>query len=404
MVRRNPGSANAAVAWLAAGMVLALAGCDQVPQTELPGDFDILASDPGTGLPEASFASPQGVAVSRGLAFVANPNVGWSGQTLVFGAGFLTVVRLADGGILERIPVSARNPQVVVAAGDRVVVLCSGATAFDGTTVRPAGDGSVVVLDAARAVAGQSALVREIPVPASAVHPLVGYPSSLALSADGRRAWLGSGTAPALFLVDLDAGTVLRGTTNPVALGDLDAQDTIVVRPGPGGTLLAGRFENNAVVVLDGTTGEPSPSHPVPFPVGTGTQSVGVQDIALRPGASPDVYVLLGLASSITAVDSAQGPAGVRNGFATTGLYPNRLLLDGDRLLVVNSGDNNVTALDPNTGHPLGKVAILPTGTNPYDIAVYADGTRTMAAVTGQQSGSLFVVDLDTAAIVREVR
>ncbi len=400
-MRTNRGTPAAA---LVVVLLLAPAGCDRLPESELSGDFDVPVSDPGGDVTGASFATPQGVAVSQGLAFVANPDVGYSGQTLVFGPGFVTVVRLADGSIVERVPVAARNPQVVAAAGDRVVVLCSGATAFDGTTVRPAGDGSVVVLDAVRAAAGQPSLVREIPVPASLEHPLVGYPSSLALSADGSRAWLGSGTAPALFLVDLDAGTVLRGAANPVALGNLDAQDTIVVRPGPVGSLLVGRFETNEVAVLDASTGASSPAYPVPFPIGAGSGAAGVQDLALRSGGTPDAWVLLGLASSISSIDTALGPAGVRNGFATTGLYPNRMILDGDRLLVVNSGDNNVTAYDAGTGDSLGRVAVFPPGTNPYDIAVYKDGDRTMAAITGQQSGSLFLVDLAHPNEPREVR
>jgi DNA-binding beta-propeller fold protein YncE len=227
----------------------------------------------------------------------------------------------------------------------------------------------------------------------------------VALSADGSRAWIGSGTAPALFLVDLAAGTVLRGADDPVALGSLDVQDTVVVRAGPAGALLVGRFETDEVVVRDAATGEASPSHPDPVAVGPTAAPDGVQDIAYRPGRSPDVFVLLGLASSVASLDLGMGPASVRTRFATTGTYPNRLVFSGNRLLVVNSGDNNVEALDPDTGASLGKVARnLPAGTNPYDLAVWQDGTRTYAAITGQQSDALYVVDLDTGATVREVR
>lgn len=388
--------------WLC--LMLALSGCDRLPLTDLPGGGDLPFPDGGESLPDGSFAAPQGVAVANGLAFVANPNVGYVGQDLAFGRGFVTIIRLSDGVVLDRLPVSARNPQAVVAAGDRVVVLCSGVTSFDGTIVRPAGDGALVILDAVEAAAGRTALVREVPLPRSAEHPLVGYPSTLALLDGGTRAWLGSGTAPALFLVDLEAGTVLRGADAPVVLGDLDAQDSIVVRPGPDGTLLAGRFENDEVLVLDGNTGGPLAAYPAPFVVGDPAQADGVQDLAVRPDGHPDLFVLLGLASQVTAVDTAAGIAGVRNRFATTGPSPNRLVLDRDRLLVVNSGENNVTAFDVATGRALGKVAIFVPRTNPYDLAVYRDGNMTLAAVTGQGVDALFLVDLDTAQILKEVR
>ncbi len=386
--------------WLA----LALTGCESLPDAGTSGEPDGLVQDSGDELPSGSFAGPQGVAVARGLAFVANPNYRYSGQSLVYGKGFVTIVRLADGTVIDRVPTGARNPQAVVASGDRVVVLCSGATFFDGSVVLPQGDGSVLVLDAAEADAGRPSLVREIPLPRSLVHPMVGYPSSITLVLGASRAWLGSGTSPVLFLVDLDGGQVLRGADDPVVLGDTGVQDTIVVRSGAEQILMVGRFESDEVLLLDAVTGAPVQSHLQPFGVGSPGQMDGVLDIVERPGGSPDIFALLGLASSVAAIDSTRGLAGVHNGFAGTWLSPNRIVLDRDRLLVVNSGDNNITAIDATAGTSLGKVAILPVGTNPYDIALFVEGSRRLAVITGQKSQSLYVVDLDDGVVVREVR
>jgi hypothetical protein len=397
--RRFPAPSGAAPLLFA----LAALACEALPAPELPVVRDVPAADTGDAAAAGAFAGPQGVAVANGLAFVANANPSYSGQSLVYGPGSVTVVRLSDGAVLRVLPLAAPNPGAVAAAGNRVVVACSGSTAFDGKVVRPAGDGAVVVLDAATVVSTGVPL-RVIPLPRSADHPLVGYPSSVALFDGGATAWLGSGTAPALFHVDLDAGTVLRGADDPVALGDLAAQDTVVVRAGPRGQLLAGRFEADEVLALDPATGAASSVLPGPFPVGSPGEPDGVLDLAVREGGTPDLYVLLGLASKVAALDTAQGPASVRNAFARTGTFPNRLVTDGDRLLVVDSGDNNVVALDALTGAARGRVVAFPTGTNPYDLALYdADGVP-HAAVTGQQADALFLVDLSRGVVEREVR
>lgn len=392
-----------AMSWPILLTALALAACDALPAPEVPVSLDLPSPDTGDAAEAGHFAGPQGVAVAGGLAFVANANPGYAGQTLVYGPASVTVVRLSDGEVLRVLPLEARNAGAVAAAGNRVVVACSGPTAFDGQVVRPAGDGAVVVLDAATVVA-TGRPERVIPLPRSAAHPLVGYPSSLALFDGGRTAWLGSGTAPALFRVDLDTGAVLRGADDPVALGDLDAQDTVVVRAGPRDTMLAGRFEADEVQVLDPATGLPSAVLPGPFPVGSAGQPDGVLDLAVRPGGTPDVYVLLGLASKVAALDTVQGPAATRHTFARTGTFPNRLVLDGDRLLVVNSGDNNVTALDAVTGASLGRVVKFAAGTNPYDLALWDDGADHYAAVTGQKADVLLLVDRVAGTVVREVR
>lgn len=367
---------------------------------DLPGTPD---PGPDAEVPPPPFAAPQGVAVVGGYAVVANAAFRFDDGGLVFDEGFVTVVRLSDFKVVNRIPTTRKNPQVVAAPGSQVVVLCSGETTWDqdAGVVRPVSEGSIEVLDLAK-IETATAPTRIIPLPLSGSQSLIGYPSSLAVTPDGKYGYLGSGTTAAVFKVDLQAGQVVRGTDNPIALGDLSIQDTLTVENGPPGILFVGSFNRDLVFVLD--TGSDTLAS-APFQqvdAGKTADMDGVLDLAYRSQGAPDLFVLLGLANAVQAMTTVQGQPSVQT-IMTTGLYPNRIALWDGRLLVLNSGSNNVTAVDIATRQDLGAVAVFPAGTNPYDMAVAEQGGRTMLYVTGLVSNTLYEVDLQTKTLTRQV-
>jgi DNA-binding beta-propeller fold protein YncE len=387
-------------------LLVAASGCDKwdslpdsgfggIPGRDVPFD----SYDPG--LPQGPFAAPEGIAVAGGYVFVANANFAFEGQELVFGPGFVTVVRASDGSVVNRIRTSGKNPQVVLANGDEVLVLCSGETVYDPDTllVRPRSDGAIDIIDLAEAETA-SRPSSTIPIPRGAAGSLVGYPSSLVVTSDGRYAYVASGTAAALFKVDLQDGTVVRGADYPIELGDLQKQDTVRVAKGPDGLLLLGRFNNDLVHLLDPVTDRLATFPWGTLQIGSSGAFAGVSDLVHRPGNPPDLFVLLGLAGQVAAVTMDAGAAGVQVAFASTGLYPNRLLSVEGKLLVVNSGENNVTAIHPSTGAILDWKATLPPSTNPYDATV--DGPTLW--VTGLVSNSLHAFSLATGKSIRVIQ
>lgn len=396
---------GALVAW-----VLAVGGCELDKSRPL--------SDPGPsggdvpGSPEAvsdatspppDFAAPEGVAVAGGYAFVANAAYRFDGGTLVFDEGFVTVVRLNDFQVVNRIPTTRKNPQVVVASGGQVVVLCSGESTWDQTAgvVRPVSDGAIEVLDVAGASTA-TAPTRVIPLPVAGPGSLVGYPSSLAVTPDGRVAYAGSGTTAAVFKVDLQTGQALRGSDDPIALGDLSVQDSLTVENGPAGILFVGSFNRDLVFALDTGSDALAAAPFQQIDAGKTADMDGVLDLAYRSTGTPDLFALLGMANAVQSATTLQGQASVQT-LATTGLYPNRIALWGGTLLMLNSGDNNVTAVDVATRQDLGAIAVLPTGANPYDMAVAEWGGRTMLYVTGLLSNTLYEVDLQAKTVTRQV-
>lgn len=356
--------------------------------------------DPGP-LPDRDFATPEGITLAGRHVVVANPDFRYDGQRMVFGTGFLTVVDRGSRQVVQRIALPCRNPQEVSWDGTRLWALCSGETTFDGTLVRPAGQAALVGLDRS---GDPFRIVAWMPIVPSPTHPLVGYPSSMAFL-DGR-AYLASGTTAALLVADLEAGHLLRSPDAPLSLeslglGGLADQDTVKVLTGPPGVLLAGSFNRDRVLAFRLPGGAPDPIQSLE--VGVEGMLDGVLDLAWRPGGTPELYVLLGLAQRVVAVSDLLGAPRVDDRFAVTGTMPNRILLDRDRLWILDSGDNRVTAVDADTGRPLEVRALMPPGTNPYAMAAGDWEGRPELYVTGLRSNSLWVFDADTGDLLAQV-
>lgn len=352
--------------------------------------------DPGTW----NFHGPEGLVANGGFVFVAN--TAFDGTDNSFGSGFVTVVRQTDFAVVNKIVTSHRNPQTLTVHDGKVYVLCSGTSVYDGEKklVTPTSDGSLEVIDVATA-ATAFAPQTVIPIPRSTDHPLVGYPSSLAITADGKLAYAGSGTTAALFKMDLEDSKVLRGSDDPIVLGDIESTDSMAVAAGPDGVIFAGSFNRDQVFAVDTATDLKATD---PFGVvdaGTTANMDGVLHMVYRDSGIPDLFVLLGLASTAMAVTTAQGQAGVETLLTPTGLYPNRLAVHGDTLYVVNSGDNNVTAVTISSGVDLGKVAIFALDTNPFDLTIADNDGSTVLYVTGFSSNALYEVDPVSGSILR---
>lgn len=82
------------------------------------------------------------------------------------------------------------------------------------------------------------------------------------------------------------------------------------------------------------------------------------------------------------------------------GLYPNRILLNGDYAYIVNSGDNTVGRLDLATFDYDNNFIILPQDTNPYALAVMDN--HLLVSSVGRYSGD-YIVSFDLDSLEEEV-
>ena len=374
---------------------------DVIPTEVAPTDITLAESDvsevTGQVWPTA-FAAPEGVAVAGDIVLVANTAFSFDGQAMAYGRGFVSVLDLASMSVVNIISTSAKNPQSIIVADDRAYVVCSGETGYDMDSglVRPVTNGALdeIDLSTARTAASMS---RSLAIPLSEANPLVGIPKSMVLLSDGR-AYLGSATAAAVFVVDRLAMTLIRGPDNPIALGDLAIQDGLTLALGPTDVVFAASFNRDLIMAIDPSHDALAGAPWAQIEIGKASDMMeGICDLAVRTEPKPELFALLCVGNSVSRVALGSGFGTVTNGCATTGVYPNRILLQDDTLLILNSGDNNVIGVSLSNGKSLGQVVAFPVGSNPYDMALAPDG-RTVY-VSGLMSNSLFSADLKGGAV-----
>jgi hypothetical protein len=366
------------------------------------GQEDTMSRDSGQKeLP--NFAGPQGVAATEDFVFVANPN--WSfdeNQKIVYGQGFVTVVDRSNFAVVNKIPTNAKNPQIVKVHKDRVYVLCSGATYWDTKTnmVVPDSPSSIESFSISSATTATTTTVHAT-LPLSQSTPLVGYPSSLVIL-DNDIAYASSGTTAVVFKFDLKSNMVLRGTENPIVLGDIKQQDSLVLEKGPNNILFIGSFNRDIVIAFDMST---DTNADLPFSqidVSKTPNIDGVQDLAYYPSGQKDLFVLLGLASTVQALNTTMGQPSVET-FVTTGQAPNKMKIVNNTLLVINSLDNNITGYSVGTRKQVAQVAFA-TQTNPFDMAILQTQGKTYLYVTGNMAQALYEVELESETITRQAQ
>ncbi len=243
--------------------------------------------------------------------------------------------------------------------------------------------------------------------PLSTTWPLVGYPSSLVTASDGSYALAGSGTSSALFAFDVTNKAVTTGADSRVCFGTEDPtfQDGITIE-GSGGTVLFGAsFDRNLLYGVDlGNEGRPIPGFETPLAIGKSSAIEGAVDVLYLPGNSPDLLVLMNLSSSVTAVTTSFGQAGVVPGWFKTGVDPYRMVVSGTTLYVVNRGDNNITVYDLPTRKARGIAVAFPAGTNPHSLVVAKRDGKPIGYVSARDTNRLYEVDLSTGALLREAK
>ncbi|NUN13912.1 MAG: hypothetical protein HUU55_09805 [Myxococcales bacterium] len=316
---------------------------------------------------------------------------------LSFGQGFITVIDTKTTNFTNKVSTSAKNPQFITSLGSEVLVVCTGETHVDLATGHHTarGPGALDRFTEDDLFSGTHPST-SIPIPASAMNPIIGGPGSIAVTGDQTAAYIGSGLSATVFKVDLVNNSLVRGTDNPIVIRDTSGNDTMAVHWHPDGFILAASFNSNLIFRLDPVTDELVGN---PIDVGLTKDLEGPISIAVRPGESPDVFVLLSVANSVTALDLRQDEPGVHAGIVATGPVNNRIYSFGDSLWIVNSGGNNLQRVHiPGYGSTL-PFAIFPVGSAPWDATfVHSDG-HSLAYVTLNLHNGVAILDLKTGEI-----
>lgn len=327
------------------------------------------------------FSGPEGVYFFGTYLFVTNTNGVWDNDAgkMVYGNGYITVLKTEDLSFVSQIETPFMNPQFITYMDEYFYVVCSGTAEFDENwTMTPASPGGVVMIGATTFKAEGS-----MEIPAGGVDPMAGFPGAVAYDAGGKRLFIGSGTYPAVYVVDSESLELVKTlTVYPDAMGN-----DIIVPAFHDGILYATAFNSGLTYGLDPDSGDTIAG---PFDVTQTDELEGPTDVKV---VGDLLYVLNSMSSVVATLDLDTGDVAFP---FTTGSVPNRLAFDGDNMFVVNSGDNNLTRINIESGDTFNGFAVFDVGTNPWEMAV-GDG---FGYVTGYMSNSVFKVDLSSGETV----
>ena len=346
------------------------------------------------------FWSPQGIAVTDTYVLVANTGLYMQGAESRYGQGFVTVIDRKTRRPVGRIATSMPNTSEVAVQGQRAYALNSGGLAVSKGLAQPTTGGSIDVLDLAAGV--PTKLTRTIKLGLSAADPRIGSYGSLVLDAAGETAYLGSGTRGDAFSVDLQAGKVLRGPDAPIVLFPTKPGDNgmTVVRPwGDGLALLS--FNTEELCLSQDLAGGLAKRTCHGLKVQQDLLS-GPVDLARAPDGS--ALIVMTLANAIHRADLSASPFALKGKLASTGLAANRVLVHDGAAYILNSLSANLQRVDLTTGKSALPFAVLPTSSNPYDMAITKEGGQAIAWVTLLRHHAVALVDLATGKVVGLIR
>jgi hypothetical protein len=344
---------------------------------------------------------PQALAFDGDVLLVANTGYGqpWARGSLAF-------VDVARGRVEAVLPTTWQNPQALVRVERATIGASDDERLAEGQSESPtlgSADGGWWVADT-----GLYDFTGEVPHMATAggldhlapgAQALVGFvlphgaaghgggPTDLVVVGD--RLFVSSGIAARVYLFDLTDKTWLRGAQDPIEYGTGLGLGSLAT---DGDRVFVIDYNSDRLHVLDGRTGEP-----------TGCV-VDLGEVAGLEGAKAplvvggDLFYVLDQAGLLRRLPLAglagTCPEATPETVAVTGLLPNHLASDGERLYLVHSGENNITVL----GLPhlrTEAVHVLPPGSNPWHVALQTTPEGTRLAVSEWAASGITLIEPD---------
>ncbi|HVJ51584.1 MAG TPA: hypothetical protein VM689_03935 [Aliidongia sp.] len=272
----------------------------------------------------------------------------------------VSIIDVPSGTVIGAVPVGAGPEGVTVAP--------------NGTTVYVANTGNqtVSVIDAS-----------QFPQVVTATIAIPGvFPSSVALTSDGRAGYVPNGlsTTPQLTIFQTSNNAVLATVPLP------GTPQGIAVNPASGNVYVATGTTTGQIAVF--TSGGTSLNN-----ISVGTNPLGV---AVTPDGSK-IYVTQAVPSAnpgtVTIINAGTNAV---SGTISVGANPHGIAVspDGTKALIANTNSNSVTLISTATNTVINTIAV---GNSPFGVSFTPDGTT--AYVTNQNDNTVSVVDPGTGTV-----
>jgi hypothetical protein len=245
-----------------------------------------------TAFPE--LISPQDIIATDNYLIIANTEFVFGSGATEFGS-VIVLSRDDTPTFINRIPTTQPNPQFVFVHGDSAYAVNSGLIEYDDNFVSsPVGDAGVDIIPL-NALSNISSAPQNISL--GAAQGFVGNPGAPAVIGDAL--FLGSGTAPILFQIDLTTQQVVRGVSNPIEVRPVGPENALMIPfKGPQNKLYVSDFNMDQLHVFDPhTLGACAP----PLTVGESAELLEGPLAITWSGTSG--FILNSIASTITRVE-----------------------------------------------------------------------------------------------------
>lgn len=350
--------------------------------------------------PAARFTSPEGIAAANGFVYVADPAATYDTDKgkMVYGQAHMVVIDATKQGfpwVVADINVDAKNLQTVTTTGTRVCAVASGTATYDTKTSKmiPESPGKLFCMP----LAADSFDIK-IDLPLSTKNPLIGLPGSIVIL--GGFAYIGSGTAPVVYKVDLKNQALVNGADNPIRLLSNAGGATGMARLFTDGTTIyALDFNNDSIYSIDPATDKVTP-------LGQFGDDPEKMEGPMAGLVATDnkVYAVMNMANSLWQITPDPFAA---TKVGATGATPNAIVEvpSMNSLFIANSMDNNITMYDLATKAFTTPYARLDPGADPWDLAAMKVNNKTMLFVTAYMEKAVYVFEMDqkTATLLGKV-
>lgn len=301
-----------------------------------PFDYDNDGDD-DTTISEIPLKTPGGIAIAGNTLWISTANYLRYPAPAAAAPGVVLRYTIGANGLTPAAPftvvTTGFNPTGIAAAGDTVLVTNSGVIDIVGGEAVPKTDSSIDIFDAAtgtllaNAPAGLAALSFTAP----------------AVDAEGRFAYIGSSAFSEVFQLDILQRSFTRDLNNPIVLDssiDADYITGIALTP-DGRRAYVGSFDTSSVFMLNLATSPItafSSSYVVGFPKGVTAENptgvnTGVGDIAIRPGTpgvdfkGADIFILTGNPGTLATI-ATQSSSASRSDIRALSIAPTFLPLE----------------------------------------------------------------------------
>ena len=307
---------------------------------------------------------------------------------MTYGQSHLVVIDASQSGfpVIKDIQADAKNLQTVTIGNGTLCAVASGTATYDMSSgkMTPDSPGKLYCM-----APDSDHFTTAIDLPLSQTNKTVGLPASIVML--GNFVYIGSGTAPAVYKVDMSSKTVVKGADNPIwVISNANTQQQGMIKLITDGTkLYALDFNTDSIFSID-------PSTDVVRPLGQFGDDPDKMEgpiAGLISKMDHKIYTVMSVGNSLWQITPSPFAA---KKIGATGSAPNAMAeyMMFKSMFIANSMDNNISQYSL-MSNKVTTYAALDPGADPWDLVITKVNRKPMMFVTAYMEKDVYAFDMN---------